>query len=188
MRPTHSHLPETVMKSFRMAALTAAALFLAACDAIPTEPSAARLETTASAGAAEHYTATYTLPLDGVEFVLYCEGTPSEWVTLSGEREGIFDFVSLPDGSFHSRYASRALNLEAVGNQTGARYRASFSGHSVSFLSDGLTVNYRERMQLRNMDEAYAFDVVISGMARLDENYQVIVTREDIRANCPMEE
>lgn len=176
------------MKSFQLAALTAIALLAAACDATPTEPIAATSQAVAAAAeGAEHYSTTYTLPLDGVPFLIYCEGTPSEVVTLSGKLEGLFDFVSLPDGSFHSRYASRAFNLEAVGTQTGAAYRASLSGHSVTFLSDGLTVSFRERMRLRNMDEGYTFDVVISGMAKLDENYDVIVEREEIRARCPME-
>jgi hypothetical protein len=119
--------------------------------------------------------------------VLYCEGTPSEVVSLSGTLEATFDFVDIPGGATRSRYFSRALNLAAVGTQSGDEYRASLSEHGITFLADGLMLTYTNRLRLRNVDEGYSFDLVISGMARLDENYEVIVEREDIRASCPIE-
>ena len=176
------------MTSLYRLAGAACVVLAAACESAPTGPAMLAIGSASmqDVSSVERSTEEFVLDLTGFEFVFFCEdGSNSEPVIVSGRLRETVTFFTTPEGTLRSRFRSTGEDLSAVGSISGDEYRFIAQFQDGMQNGEGLTLRFRERFRMQNVRTHEAFDVVATGRMVLDENWDIVSEREQVRVGCP---
>ena len=187
-------LPNRVRAARRSSAVFAALIMFAACDAAnPTESSTPRplalasaRPSTQTASGAERVVYEALHDLEGSEVSVECgDGTVSEPVALTGKIFERFSVVQDAAEGEHTVYHTMPVGLTGVGSVSGEAFRVKVLDHGVSRQTTMVVGgSYRQTLRFVGRTSGRSFGLVVSGHYAINANGEVVVSREEVVAEC----
>lgn len=168
-------------------ALLIAAVFVTACDRVPTDlPLLVDASSHLARSAAEHVVEESLTDLDGVYVAFSCsaegealEPHEGELVRLHGQLYQKSAVRRDAAGGFHVTFQTMPVGLGGIGETSGEEFRAVERQHATyNQMASGYTGAWRSEQKLTGKETGRVFWLVVSGTYRLSADGAVVVDRE----------